>query len=102
MGGRTSDSIHYKGGTVMKNMREFAIVLGLVGLVGVNFAYLSNIFFEGLSDALFRQDAGVLISWKSIAIVAAANLMVLAGFFYLVVQPPGGATDKAEAGPTEP
>lgn len=96
MGGRTSDSIHYKGGTVMKNMREFAIALGLIGLVGLNFAYLSNIFFEGLSDALFRQDAGVLISWKSVAIVAAANLMVLVGLFYLALQSEGDSMEQSE------
>ncbi|MEE9251355.1 MAG: hypothetical protein V3U93_09580 [Alphaproteobacteria bacterium] len=86
----------------MKNMREFAIALGLVGLVGVNFVYLANIFFEGLSDALFRQDAGVLISWKSVALVAFANLMVLVGFFYLLIWSQGGATEKPEGESTEP
>lgn len=101
MGGRNSDSIHYEGGTVMKNMREFAIALGLVGLVGVNFVYLADIFFAGLSDALFRRDAGVLIGWKSVAIVAVANLMVLVGFYYLVVQPQGGSTETPEGGLTE-
>lgn len=73
----------------MRNKREFSIALVLVGLVGVNFFYLLDIFFSGLHRVLFRSGDQILIGWTSVILVIFANVVALVGVFYLVRPQPG-------------
>ncbi len=75
---------HCKGGKVMKEKREFQIALVLVGLVGVNFFWIFEVFFRGLGDALFRWHGGDVIDWVTVILVIYANVVALVGLFYLV------------------
>ncbi len=75
---------HCKGGRVMKKKREFQIAMVLVGLVGVNFFYLLDIFFSGVHRVLFRSENQILIDWTSAILVIFANVVALVGLFYLV------------------
>ncbi len=75
---------HCKGGRVMKDKREFQIAMVLVGLVGVNFFYLLDIFFSGVHRVLFRSENQIVIDWTSAILVIFANVVALVGLFYLV------------------
>ncbi len=75
---------HCKGGKVMKEKREFQIAMVLVGLVGVNFFWLFEVFFRGLGDALFRWHGGDVIDWVTVTAIILANIVALVGLFYLV------------------
>ncbi len=68
----------------MKEKREFQIALVLVGLVGVNFFWIFEVFFRGLGDALFRWHGGDVIDWLTVILVIFANVVALVGLFYLV------------------
>ncbi len=69
---------HCKGGRVMKDKREFQIAMVLVGLVGVNFFWIFEVFFRGLGDALFRWHGGDVIDWMTVAAIILANIVALA------------------------
>ena len=75
---------HCKGGKVMKEKREFQIALVLVGLVGVNFFWIFEVFFRGLGDALFLWHGGDMIDWMTATAIILANIVALVGLFYLV------------------
>ena len=77
----------------MKSKRELAIAMVLVGLVGVNFFYLLDIFFSGLHRVLFRSENQFLIDWPSAILVIFANVVALVGLFYLVRPQPGALTE---------
>ncbi len=77
----------------MRNKREFSIAMVLVGLVGVNFFYLLDIFFSGLHRVLFRSENQFLIGWTSAILVIFANVVALVGLFYLVRPQPGASTE---------
>ncbi len=68
----------------MKHRREFSIAMVLVGLVGVNYFYLLDMFFSGLHRVLFRSENHILIDWTSAILVIFANVVALVGLFYLV------------------
>ncbi len=68
----------------MKKKREFQIAMVLVGLVGVNFFYLLDIFFSGVHRVLFRSENQIVIDWTSAILVIFANVVALVGLFYLV------------------
>ncbi len=68
----------------MRNKREFSIAMVLVGLVGVNFFYLLDIFFSGVHRVLFRSENQIVIDWTSAILVIFANVVDLVGLFYLV------------------
>ncbi len=78
----------------MRNKREFSIAMVLVGLVGVNFFYLLDIFFSGLHRVLFRSENQFLIGWPSAILVIFANVVALVGLFYLVRPQPGALTES--------
>ncbi len=75
---------HCKGGKVMKDKREFQVAMVLVGLVGVNFFWIFEVFFRGLGDALFRWHGGDVIDWITVTLIIFANVVALVGLFYLV------------------
>ena len=75
---------HCKGGRVMKDKREFQIAMVLVGLVGVNFFWIFEVFFRGLGDALFRWHGGDVIDWITVTLIIFANVVALVGLFSLV------------------
>ncbi len=85
---------HCKGGRVMKEKREFHIALVLVGLVGVNFFWIFEVFFRGLGDALFRWHGGDVIDWLTVIFVILANVVALVGLFYLVRPRASGSTQQ--------
>ncbi len=61
----------------MENRRISAVALIVIGLVGVNFFYLSDLLFP-------RSDAGgIIIGWKSGVAIAIANLLALAGAWHV-------------------
>ena len=88
---------HCNGGRVMKEKREFTIAMVLVGLVGVNFFYLTVIFFLGLHDALFRWTVQPLLDWMPATLIIASNLVALVGLFNLVRPRAGEATGQQGA-----
>ena len=61
----------------MENRRRSAFALIVVGLAGVNFFYVS--------DLLFPQNPGegIVIGWKSVMAIGAANLLALAGVWHV-------------------
>ncbi len=79
---------------MMKDKREFTIAMVLVGLVGVNFFYLTVIFFLGLHDALFIWTVQPLLDWMPATLIIVSNLVALLGLFYLVRPRAGGATGQ--------
>ncbi len=83
---------HCKGGRVMKEKREFQIAMVLVGLAGVNFFWIFEVFFRGLGDALFRWHGGDVIDWVTVILVIFANVVALVGLFYLVRPQASGST----------
>ncbi len=83
---------HCKGGRVMMQKREFQIALVLVGLVGVNFFWIFEVFFRGLGDALFRWHGGDMIDLLTVILVIFANVVALVGLFYLVRPRASGST----------
>ncbi len=83
---------HCKGGRVMKEKREFQIAMVLVGLAGVNFFWIFEVFFRGLGDALFRWHGGDVIDWLTVILVIFANVVALVGLFYLVRPQASGST----------
>ena len=85
---------HCKGGRVMKEKREFQIAMVLVGLVGVNFFWIFEVFFRGLGDALFRWHGGDVIDWLTVILVIFANVVALVGLFYLVRPRASGSTQQ--------
>ncbi len=76
----------------MKHRREFSIAMVLVGLVGVNYFYLLDIFFSGLHRVLFRSENQILIGWTSVTLLILANIVALVGLFYLVRPQAVGST----------
>ncbi len=76
----------------MKHRREFSIAMVLVGLVGVNYFYLLDMFFSGLHRVLFRSENQILIDWTSAILVIFANVVALVGLFYLVRPRAAGST----------
>ena len=82
---------HCNGGRVMKEKREFQIAMVIVALVGVNFFYLTIIFFRGLHDALFRWTVQPLVDWMPATLIILANIVALVGLFYLVRPRAGGS-----------
>jgi len=85
---------HCKGGRVMKEKREFQIAMVLVGLVGVNFFWIFEVFFRGVGDALFRWHGGDMIDWMTATAIMLANIVALVGLFYLVRPPASGSTQQ--------
>ncbi len=75
---------HCKGGRVMKEKRDLQFAMVLVGLVGVNFFWIFEVFFRGAGDALFRWHGGDMIDWLTVVLVIVANVVALVGLFYLV------------------
>ncbi len=85
---------HCKGGKVMKDKREFQIAMVLVGLVGVNFFWIFEVFFRGLGDALFRWHGGDVIDWITVTLIIFANVVALVGLFNLVRPRASGSTQQ--------
>ncbi len=87
----------------MKGKRELSIAMVLVGLVGVNFFWILEVFFRGLGDALFRWHGGDMMDWLTVAAIILANVVALVGLFYLVRPQLGMATESGltQEGPTE-
>ncbi len=85
---------HCKGGRVMKDKREFQIAMVLVGLVGVNFFWIFEVFFRGVGDALFRWHGGDMIDWITVIAIVLANIVALVGLFYLVRPRTSGSTQQ--------
>ncbi len=75
----------------MKEKREFQIAMVIVGLVGVNFFWIFEVFFRGLGDALFSWHGGDMIDWMTVAAIILANIVALVGLFYLVRPRAGGS-----------
>ena len=57
-------------GTIVNNRKGTSIALLVIGLIGVNFFYLS--------DILFDEDM-ILLGTKSVAFIVIANLITLYG-----------------------
>ncbi len=76
----------------MKSKRELSIAMVLVGLVGVNFFWIFEVFFRGLGDSLFRWHGGDVIDWLTVTLVIIANVVALVGLFYLVRPQASGST----------
>ncbi len=85
---------HCKGGRVMMQKKEFQIAMVLVGLVGVNFFWIFEVFFRGLGDALFRWHGGDMIDLLTVILVTFANVVALVGLFYLVRPQAVGSTQQ--------
>ncbi len=85
---------HCKGGRVMKDKREFQIAMVLVGLVGVNFFWIIEVFFRGLGDSLFRWHGGDMIDWITVTLIILANVVALVGLFHLVRPRASGSTQQ--------
>ncbi len=77
----------------MRNKRELSIAMVLVGLVGINFFWIFEVFFRGLGDALFRWHGGDVIDWLTVIFIIVANVVALVGLFYLVRPQPGALTE---------
>lgn len=60
----------------MDNRRLTAIALVVIGIVAINFFYLS--------DLIIRPDPGsdIIIGWKSAVAIVIGNLIALAGVWY--------------------
>ena len=56
----------------------------LLSLVGVNFFYLSVIFFHGLYDALFLWKERIALDPITATLIIVSNIVGLVGLFYLV------------------
>ncbi len=80
----------------MRNKREFSIAMVLVGLVGVNFFYLLDIFISGVHRALFRSENQILFGWTSAILVIFANVVAWVGLFYLVRPRASGSTQQQD------
>ncbi len=78
----------------MMQKKEFQIALVLVGLVGVNFFWIFEVFFRGLGDALFRWHGGDMIDLLTVILVTFANVVALVGLFYLVRPQAVGSTQQ--------
>ncbi len=78
----------------MRNKRELSIAMVLVGLVGINFFWIFEVFFRGLGDALFRWHGGDVIDWLTVILVIFANVVALVGLFYLVRPRASGSTQQ--------
>ncbi len=78
----------------MKDKREFQIAMVLVGLVGVNFFWIFEVFFRGVGDALFRWHGGDMIDWITVIAIILANIVALIGLFYLVRPRASGSTQQ--------
>ena len=59
----------------MNNSNMSAGVLIIVGLVAVNFFYLSDLFITRTSEP------GIVIGWKSAVAIGFSNLLALAGLW---------------------
>jgi hypothetical protein len=57
----------------MENKRLSALALIIIGLIAVNFFYLSDLLFPR------GDDADIIIGWKSLVAIAIANLVALIG-----------------------
>lgn len=57
----------------MENRHLSAITLILIGLVGVNFFFVSDLIFPQ------GAESGIVIGWKSIVAIGGANLLALVG-----------------------
>ncbi len=66
----------------MENRRRSAIVLILIGLVGVNFFYVSDLVIP------HSPDAGIVIGWNSAVAIGVANLLALAGVWHVTRDAP--------------
>jgi hypothetical protein len=67
----------------MDNRRLTAVALVVVGMVAVNFFYLS--------DLIIRPDPGsdIIIGWKSAVAIGIGNLIALAGVWQVARGNPG-------------
>jgi hypothetical protein len=57
----------------MENRRLSALALLIIGLVAVNFFYLSDLLFPR------KPDPDIVIGWKSAVAICIGNLIALAG-----------------------
>ncbi len=78
----------------MKHKREFSIAMVLVGLVGVNYFHLADIFFHGLYDSLFRWKAQSLLDAMPAIFIIVSNIVALVGLYQLVRPRAGGLTGQ--------
>ncbi len=78
----------------MKHRREFLIAMVLVGLAGVNYFYMIEIFFSGPHLIFFRSENQILFGWTSVILIIFANIVLLVGFFYLVRPRASGSTQQ--------